>query len=108
MILLGLLLAAGGLGFLTYREVKEPHRWRATQAQRDMTPASRGFDTRSARPDSGAPNREYRRPERGQGRHLGGWSIFQMVVDVMNVLVGIIGISLAVFGVRLPWHSQRQ
>lgn len=110
LILLGLLLTAGGLGFLTYREVREPHRWRATQAQRDAGPAARGFDGRSSiRPETGTADRGYRgRSDRGQDRHAAGWSVFQMVIDVMNVLVGIIGISLAVFGVRLPWHSQRQ
>jgi hypothetical protein len=100
-VLLGLVLVLGAGGLLSYRWFPEPERharyspgpsggWRGEQRS--------GRDSRSE-PSSG-------RTARGGG--LSSLHLFEIVIDLLNVVVGVVGIWLAVIGVRAQRAAQRQ
>ncbi len=84
---LGILLVLGAAGLFAQRWVVEP-------ARHGRYEQSRGFAERG-RDEGGS-----RRPARRE-RAPNGLQIFEIVVDLLNVVVGIVGIWLAVLGMRL-------
>lgn len=98
-VLLGLILLAGSGTILVKRQLR--------LANDDGPPAASAPATRSlAREpgDAGAPvARTQRRIDRGIEQYRtpqGGWKLFEAVIDVLNVVVGVVGIGLAVSGMR--------
>lgn len=101
MLLLGLVLVLGAGGLLSYRWFPEPERharyspgpsgsWRGEQRS--------GLDSRSE-PSSG-------RTARGGG--LSSLRLFEIVIDLLNVVVGVVGIWLAVVGARMQRAAHRR
>ncbi len=97
-VLLGLLMCAGAFGLLGLR----------TSGARDGTGISRywsdrGGGLRAPRPqiELGPTARSAFEFERGRGGSARAWKLVQMVLDGLNVLVGIIGIGLTVIGLRV-------
>lgn len=101
-VLLGLFLLIGAAGIFSYRWVHEPARyarynsgpstsWRGVSEQR-----TGGHETRSSPSASRS----------GRGG-LSGLRLFEIVVDLLNVIVGIVGIWLAVIGVRMQRAAER-
>lgn len=85
LVMLGLLLLGGAVGAATYRYVLSPEiQMRAKDA--------RGFDS-SYRTGPGPST--HRQPQ------LSALQIFDIVVNVLNVVVGVIGIYLTLTGLRL-------
>lgn len=41
-------------------------------------------------------------------QQFGGWQMFSAVIDVLNVIVGLIGIGLAITGTRMRRGPMRQ
>jgi hypothetical protein len=99
-ILLGLLLVAGAGGVLMKRQLR--------LADDDRSAAAPAAATRSIARESGGDKAVAARPQRRIDRGIeqyrtpqGGWKLFEAVIDVLNVVVGIVGIGLAVSGMRM-------
>jgi hypothetical protein len=94
-VVLGILLVLGASGLFVQRWLIEP--------------AKHGRYERSARGFSEPRSDAWRSRDRGDSRRPsgrrnagpGGLQILEMVIDVLNVVVGIVGIWLAVLGLRL-------
>ena len=87
---LGVLLALGAAGLFVQRWIVEP-------AKHGRFEQSRGFsDQRGPGRDGGSARNSGRR-DRGPS----GLQLFEIVIDLLNVVVGIVGIWLAVLGMRL-------
>ena len=100
LILLGLLLVAGAGGILLKRQLRV--------ADGDGPGAEAPAATRSIARESGGDKVVVTRPKRRIDKGIeqyrtpqGGWKLFEAVIDVLNVVVGIVGIGLAVSGVRM-------
>lgn len=90
LLWLGVLLALGAAGLFVQRWVVEPAKHGRYQQQ------SRGFSEERPGRDGGG--------QRNSGRRNSGPSslqLFEIVIDLLNVVVGIVGIWLAVLGMRL-------
>lgn len=101
IVVLGLLLLAGAAGTFGYRWLYEPARHARYQSH--SPGASRGYSEPRAMPrerDGG-----WRRQDGGRG--LGGLRLFEIVVDLLNVVIGAVGIWLAVIGMRMQRAAQR-
>ena len=94
-VLLGLLLMFGATGVLAYRLYDAPERAESAGKGNLRAP-----DTGVASKDRLA--RRYYEPE------AGGWQLFSAAVDVLNVIVGLIGIGLTISGVRMRRGPMRQ
>jgi hypothetical protein len=85
---LGILLVLGAAGLFAQRWLVEP-------ARHGRYEQSRGFAEPRGR-DGGGPRNPGRR-DRGPS----GVQMFEIVIDLLNVVVGIVGIWLALLGMRL-------
>lgn len=84
-ILLGLILVGGAIGMFTYRNVLTSTRGTSiTQSSRTVAPASRSAD-RASRPPSG----------------MDAGRIFEIGLNVLNAVVGIVGIWVGIAGMRM-------
>lgn len=92
VVLLGLLLLAGAVGAFSYRWVIEPSRT-AAQATRPLasSPQTRALPT--------APSASASRQPAPQQK-VSAFNIFEIALNVANLLVGGIGIWLAMRGMR--------
>jgi len=105
LVLLGLLLFAGAAGTLGYRLFLEPEAGLSSRGE-DLRSGTRGaFATKSEpRAAQSAQDRQAWRSLRENNRYYrpqyGGLQMFSLVMDVVNVFVGLIGIWLALWGVR--------
>jgi len=88
IVWLGILLVLGAAGLFAQRWIVEP-------AKHGRYEQSRGFAEQRGR-DGGGPRNPGRR-DRGPN----GLQLFEIVIDLLNVVVGIVGIWLAVLGMRL-------
>lgn len=119
LIGLGLILAlAAVLGFVarqkqsgSYVEVMRPAAEPGSQVRSAKpAPGAGSLDQRSARgPDSQTRAWERERPvyrdtasrTPGSKQQIGGWQAVQLALDALNAFVGIIGIGLALVGMRM-------
>lgn len=95
-VLLGLLLLAGATGMFGYRWLYEPAR--SARFQQHGSWSQRGV----SEPRSGTRERDgggWRQSSRGQA--LSGVQLFELVIDLLNVVVGAVGIWLAIIGMRM-------
>jgi hypothetical protein len=90
LLWVGVLLALGAGALFAQRWIVEP-------ARHGRYEQSRGFsDQRGAGRDE--------RGQRNSGRRdrgVNGLQVFEIVIDLLNVVVGVVGIWLAVLGMRL-------
>jgi hypothetical protein len=94
-VLLGLLLVIGAVGAAGWRHVIEPSRSvsRSTSNER-LAPATRS-DRSVTRSFSGDRTRTQTQTR------LSTWDAVDMIVNVLNAVVGIVGIWLAISGMRM-------
>lgn len=101
-VVLGLLLLVGAAGTFGYRWLHEPSRYARNHTY--SPGASRGY----GEPRWGSRERDgggWR--QNGGGRGLSGLRLFEIVIDLLNVVVGGIGIWLAIVGMRMQRAAQR-
>jgi hypothetical protein len=105
LVVLGLVLLLGAVGSISYRWFQEPARY-----ARQQTNGSGGWRGVSEPRGGGwRDNRSERSSERGgKGGGLSGLRLLEIVVDLLNIVVGIAGIWLAVIGVRMQRAGRRQ
>ena len=107
-VLLGLLIFAGAAGLLINRQlqvaddvaVSAPDNPPPNPRSRSFSKDGAGTAERDAQPGARA-ERRFDRGLRQYRTPAGGWNTFQAVLDVLNVVVGIVGIGLAFSGVRM-------
>jgi hypothetical protein len=107
-VLLGLLLVAGAIGTFSYRSLYLPHKARTTFAapSAGAPAADRG---RSYIPERDPTNRTTSGAPRPSGGILNGmWGNVEMVINVLNVVVGVLGIWMTMIGMRLQRQALRQ
>jgi hypothetical protein len=100
---LGLLLLVSAAGTFGYRWLSEPARYARNQSH--APGAWRGYSEPRAEPrqrDGG-----WRSPSGGGGGGLRGLRLFEIVVDLLNIVIGAAGICLAVMGLRMQRAGQR-
>jgi hypothetical protein len=109
-VVFGLMIFAGAAGLLFSRQMRE-----ADTAPASAGPAQReGVATRGLKPSGGdriAVQRGTRRIDRGINQYRspdGSWQMFEAAIDVLNVIVGIVGIGLALSGMRDRREARRQ
>jgi hypothetical protein len=90
LLWLGVLLVLGAAGLFAHRWIVEPVRHGRSEQSRGVS------DQRGPWRDTGGPRTSGRR-DRGPS----GLQVFEIVIDLLNVVVGIVGIWLAVLGMRL-------
>ena len=99
-VVFGLLIFAGAAGLLYSRQMQLTSDGPAAVAPSDEKSA-----TRSIRPNAADRQAlQQRRFERGVRQYRkpdGSWNTVQAVIDVLNVVVGMIGIGLALSGMRM-------
>lgn len=99
-VLFGLLIFAGSAGLLFSRQMQLTDVGPAAVAPSDAKSA-----TRSIRPNTldrqAIQQRRFERGIRQYRKPDGGWNTIQAVIDVLNVVVGVIGIGLALSGMRM-------
>ncbi len=101
-VLFGLLVFAGAAGLLYTRQIQ------VAMMRRSLRSSGGGGATRGIRSGSGdrrrtGVQRGERRIDRGINQYRkqdGSWNMFAAVLDVLNVVVGIVGIGLALSGMR--------
>ncbi len=102
-ILLGLLLMVGAVGTASWRHVIEPSRSlsrttsfdRVSPAARSERPATRSFSQERTRTQT----------------RLSTWDTVDLLLNALNAVVGIVGIWLAIAGMRMQRaaaHAQAQ
>jgi hypothetical protein len=89
LLWVGVLLALGAGALFAQRWIVEP-------AKHGRYEQSRGFSDQRGGRDGGGPRTSGRR-DRGPN----GLQLFEIVIDLLNVVVGVVGIWLAVIGMRL-------
>jgi len=100
-IILGLLLVIGAIGVGSYRHLLQPEVARAPVSE-SLAPSTRGTRGVTAPDDTAAAPRAERGVERTQQRNqLGTWDMIDLVLNALNAVVGIIGIWLAIVGMRM-------
>lgn len=106
-VLLGLLLIAGAVGTFSYRSLYQPYKARTTFAAPSASaPANKG---RSYIPERDPTNRTTSGSPGSGGSVLGAvWSNVDMIVNVLNVVVGVLGIWMTMVGMRLQRQALRQ
>jgi len=99
-VLFGLLIFAGAAGLLYNRQMQL-----AADGPAVATPSDDRSTTRSIRPNAqdrqAVQQRRFERGVRQYRKPDGSWHTFQAVIDVLNVVVGVIGVALALFGMRM-------
>ncbi|MEO1281073.1 MAG: hypothetical protein AAFV69_04985 [Pseudomonadota bacterium] len=113
-IFLGLLLIAGAVGALGYRFQQEPDLLskyeRMIEPEVTQAPAPTAPQTRSATPQDvgpeGAIEPRSEAPVAAAKKRVDNVKLLEIVLDVGNILVGLIGIYLAVSGMRMRRQSQ--
>ena len=93
-VLLGVALCVGAFGLLGVR--KGPERSSVTRYCSD-----RGGDVRGSLRDSQPEVRTATQTRQSRDFSPRGWKLVEMTLDALNVLVGIVGIGLAVMGLRM-------
>lgn len=106
-VIFGLMIFAGSAGLFYARQMQLADSVPMSVEPRD------GVTTRGLRPDAGdrvAVQRGTRRIDRGLDQYRrpdGSWQMFEAAIDVLNVVVGIIGIGLALSGMRDRREARR-
>ena len=97
LVVLGLMLLLTAAGTFGYRWFQEPGRY--ARHQPDASGSWRGPSERSGgwRNDRSGPSAGRNSKSGG----LNGLRLFEIVIDLLNVVVGLVGIWLAVMGVRM-------
>jgi hypothetical protein len=88
LLWVGVLLALGAGAPFAQRWIVEP-------ARHGRYEQSRGFPDQRGRDERGQRNTGRR------DRGVNGLQVFEIVIDLLNVVVGVVGIWLAVLGMRL-------
>ena len=101
-VLFGLLIFSGAAGLLYMRQMQVAD-YAPVAAQSQEKSTTRGFSP--DRPDRSASReqRGERRFDRGINQYRrqdGSWNSFSAVLDLLNVVVGVVGIGLALSGMR--------
>lgn len=104
-IFLGVLLLIAAAGMFAYRQLVP---FAEQAAYRDSGPSA-GEASRGVRP-SPYSRPEDRRRERGERRDGGarGLRMAELLINVLNIVVGVVGIWLAVMGSRMQRQTQSQ
>ncbi|HRD76604.1 MAG TPA: hypothetical protein PK264_11790 [Hyphomicrobiaceae bacterium] len=106
-VLLGLVLIGGAIGNFAYRSLYSTERARtALSAPSAGAPADRGRSYIPERPPTSRTTTGT--PGSGGGLMSGLWGNFEMVINILNVLVGILGIWMTMIGMRLQRQALRQ
>ena len=93
---LGLLLIAGAIGAGYFRHVHEPR-----TSSRTVASAPQGA-TRSAQPQTTTrPTQSRPSAQQPASQQFSGFQLFDTIVNVLNVVVGLVGIWMAVVGMRM-------
>ena len=90
LLWVGVLLALGAGALFAQRWIVEP-------ARHGRFEQSRGYSDQRWQGRDGGGQRNPGRRERG----VSGLQVFEIVIDLLNVVVGVVGIWLAVLGMRL-------
>ncbi|MEL6373321.1 MAG: hypothetical protein AAFR04_05085 [Pseudomonadota bacterium] len=107
IILIGLMLLLGAVGLYSYRAGWLPQSM-SEQVTRNLPPSvgdrirprEQRRATRSLRREERRADREARRAERQAQRDGDGWLSFENILDMLNLVVGVVGIWLAIMGTR--------
>ncbi len=112
MIIVGLLLFAAAIGALGYRIMSDPEQTAAYRSIFQRAPSGSGSsapsqdlsrDRRAAPDETRATRRSTRKAQRrARNRNL---KFFELIIDILNVVVGLIGIGLAIWGMRARARS---
>ncbi|MEO1207661.1 MAG: hypothetical protein AAFV45_15140 [Pseudomonadota bacterium] len=113
-IFLGLLLIAGAIGAMGYRLTQSPDLLskyeRMIETQTEPAPTTSAPKTRSATPQEVAPQGadgiQSDAPVASTEKRVDNFKMLEIALDVGNILVGLIGIYLAVSGMRMRRESQ--
>ncbi len=103
LILIGLLLIAGAVGAFVYRLDENPF----AANKSGPTAASRSIGTEPANEPKAEGLEAFAR-QRYYEPQTGGWQLFSMVMDVLNLIVGGVGIMLTFNGIRMRRMDMRQ
>ena len=95
-IVVGVLIAVGAIGIASYRHYLEPQR--RTQI---IQPSAVGTPTASIVRRTSSSDATRTTPLRVRDTTRAGWQAFEMVVNVLNVVVGVLGIWMTFYGLRL-------
>jgi uncharacterized membrane protein len=101
VVIIGLMLFAGAIGALTYRVFVEPQRVAKTLQQLPppiVTPVPREMKIVPPPVMKSAP-----RPE--ITARFDGWHLFEVVLNVLNVVVGVLGIWMTIVGIRMQYAA---
>lgn len=108
-IILGLLLVLGAAGAFAYRTMQPAaDQWAVRGIERSV-PEAAGDRPRANAPRDGQP--EAFRNKGGEGRsggRGGNWRLVEIALDALNILVGVVGIWLAVMGGRMQRQAMAQ
>ena len=97
-ILLGLLMIAGAAGSAYYLNIAAPKASRQEsnqQAARAPQPSTRGL-----------PNTTDQRTQTAAKPTPSSFQMFDTVVNILNVIVGLVGIYLSIAGIRMQRQAQ--
>ncbi|MET0569303.1 MAG: hypothetical protein ABWZ74_09520 [Hyphomicrobiaceae bacterium] len=102
MVVLGLVLLLAAAGTFGYRWFHEPGRYAGRQH------TSPGGWRGVSEPRSGGWRDNRSEPSSGRGGGVSGLRLFEIVVDLLNIVVGVGGIWLAIIGVRMQRAANRR
>lgn len=103
-VVFGLMIFAGSAGLFFNRQLRPME---AAPSASERAPATRGLGSPA---DGPTVQRGTRRIDRGLDQYRlpnGGWQTFEAAIDVLNLIVGLVGISLAVSGMRARREASR-
>lgn len=103
LILVGLVLIAAAAGSILYRTDQNPF----TSKMSDSTTASRSLQS-EPKSEPKAEGFEAFARERYYEPQTGGWQLFSMVMDILNLVVGGVGIVMTFAGIRMRRMDMRQ
>ena len=94
-VIFGLMIFLGAAGLLYTRQMQVVEGDAPAVSQAEPSSTTRGLT-----PDRRVSQRRYDRGLDQYKTQDGGWKIFEAAIDILNIVVGIIGIGLALSGMR--------
>ncbi len=96
VVIIGLMLFAGAVGALTYRVFVEPQR--IAQIKRQLPPP---VVVPLPREMKVIPPPVTKPTTRAEAARLDGWHLFEVGLNILNVVVGVLGIWMTIAGMRM-------